>query len=712
MRPIDVGDPVPDIALPSQSGEEVSLGQFRGRRRRPLLLSQGRDRGLHQGGVLVPRRLRRVRRGRRRCPRRQRRLGRVAPRVRRPASAAVHPAVRRLGQPAQGVRRSQDPRRPARPGHLRHRPRRHRPPRLQFPTRRRPPRPGSVGDGQAVGGRGGPGLTLDNASADRHSSRPWQAPLSIGISAGVLVMQLSRRNAVKALLATTAGGLAPAGMAVASEKSGDTGSIEEIKTEVCVIGGGSGGVGAALAAARAGARGAPDRVGVDPRRDVHQCLGPHLGADGRRGRPPARSLRADEARPARRHRCRLRSRGAAARRSRSALRAAGVRLRRSRDARRDGQLHHAVGDHLLRARVRGDRLDAVEAWFAAKRLVIEADVFIDCTADGDVSADAGCEYHMGEDPKSRYDEPSAPENAEMSLNGLTLCYRITDTGVKQKPYLPKGVEEGICPRPAHIVAMPNGDHLVNAVNMIDGNAVLCRAVQRTDARGPSPRAGAFPLAAKPRPGRHFPHHPIRSRQGLWDLDHLGHRSADRSPGDPADPGRLRAQRERLPGRTSRNQKHKDIIAITDHAVDIHGRKGRLYEVPNGPYGVPYRCLLPRGVRQPDDRQPGRQFLPRRRVELPAVPHDDDPRPSRRQRRGHVRPGARRAPRAGRQQTATGTAIAGRRDIGVRPPAGHLGSQVAIVGESRPWTWHPRFRVSRKTCRRERRDASDRFSPSS
>ena len=33
----------------------------------------------------------------------------------------------------------------------------------------------------------------------------------------------------------------------------------------------------------------------------------------------------------------------------------------------------------------------------------------------------------------------------------------------------------------------------------------------------------------------------------------------------------------------------------DHAIDLHGRKGRLYEVPNGPYGVPYRCLLPVGV---------------------------------------------------------------------------------------------------------------------
>ncbi len=46
----------------------------------------------------------------------------------------------------------------------------------------------------------------------------------------------------------------------------------------------------------------------------------------------------------------------------------------------------------------------------------------------------------------------------------------------------------------------------------------------------------------------------------------------------------------------KGQTHPDIIAITDHAVDVHGRKGRLYEVSNGPYGIPYRCLLPRGVR--------------------------------------------------------------------------------------------------------------------
>lgn len=43
------------------------------------------------------------------------------------------------------------------------------------------------------------------------------------------------------------------------------------------------------------------------------------------------------------------------------------------------------------------------------------------------------------------------------------------------------------------------------------------------------------------------------------------------------------------------QKHTDIIAIADHAIDIHGRKGR-HQCMTGPYGVPFRCLLPKGVR--------------------------------------------------------------------------------------------------------------------
>ncbi|MCX7427913.1 MAG: FAD-dependent oxidoreductase [Planctomycetia bacterium] len=407
-------------------------------------------------------------------------------------------------------------------------------------------------------------------------------------------MQLSRRSAVKALLATTAGGWTPASMAIASERQGAIGSIEEIKTEVCVIGGGSGGVGAALAAARAGARvllieSESILGGTSTNAWVHTWE-PTAGADGlpreiyeRMRQDPLGVTIADYDR-------------GAPRRGGQGLpfepRTFDFAVREMLDE--TGKCTTLLGTTFCGTRVRGDRLQTVEAWFAAKRLVIEADVFVDCTADGYVSASAGCEYQMGEDPKSLYSEPSAPENAEMALNGLTLCYRITDTGVNQKPYLPKGVKEGICPRPAHIVAMPNGDHLVNAVNMIDGNAVLC--VQYSELMREAQRRVLEHFHWLQNPGPGDTSHTTRlvrgTGYGTWTISgvapRIGVRETRRILGDY-----VLNENDCQAGVA--NQKHKDIIAITDHSVDIHGRKGRLYELPNGPYGVPYRCLLPRGV---------------------------------------------------------------------------------------------------------------------
>jgi hypothetical protein len=43
------------------------------------------------------------------------------------------------------------------------------------------------------------------------------------------------------------------------------------------------------------------------------------------------------------------------------------------------------------------------------------------------------------------------------------------------------------------------------------------------------------------------------------------------------------------------QTEPDIITIADHALDRHGEGGRCPEV-HEPYGVPYRCLIPKGWR--------------------------------------------------------------------------------------------------------------------
>jgi len=404
-------------------------------------------------------------------------------------------------------------------------------------------------------------------------------------------MDMDRRTAAKAVFATAAGGMALPALA----RQTMAGAAEErIRTQVCVVGGGSGGIGAALAAARAGARVVlieREAIlgGTTTMAWIHTWE-PVSGANGiprelyeAMKRDPLAVTEPDYAKGSPR-------RGGASLpfEPRALVRAA----REALDA--TGKCHVLLGATFCRAQVRGDRIAAVEVWFHGRRLVVEADQFIDCTADGDLCADAGCEHHVGEDPRARYQEPSAPEKAGPWLNGCTLVYRITDTGVKQEPHLPRDIPEGLCPKPVHIVALPNGDHLLNAVNMIDGDALLHTDYSRLMREAHRRVIEHFHWLQRldPKRGLRWTRYTGGRGYGTWAISgiapRIGVRETRRIVGDY-----VLTEHDCRSG--LRGQKHTDIIAISDHAVDLHGRKGRLYEVPNGPYGVPYRCLLPKGV---------------------------------------------------------------------------------------------------------------------
>jgi hypothetical protein len=407
-------------------------------------------------------------------------------------------------------------------------------------------------------------------------------------------MHITRRTATKAILASTAGAPFLATTSALGAEA-DRAPEERLRTQVCVIGGGSGGIGASLAAARAGAEVVlleRDAIlgGTTTTAWVHTWE-PVRGADGI-PRDLYEVMRADPTAITEPDY----AKGAPRRGGRSLPfepRALVYAARRLLSA--TGRCRVLLGATFCRARVEGDRLKAVEAWFSGKRLVVEADVFLDCTADGDLCAAAGCDYHLGEDPRSRYNEPTAPKDAGMHLNGLTLCYRITDTGVKQKPYLPEDIPEGICPRPVHVVAMPCGDHLLNAVDMLDGNALLEWEYSRLMHEAHRRVLEHFFWLQRLDPEREprWTRHTNGAGYGTWAIagiaPRIGVRESRRILGDY-----VLTEHDCRAG--AAGQKHNDLVAICDHAVDIHGRKGRLYEVPNGPYGVPYRCLLPRGVR--------------------------------------------------------------------------------------------------------------------
>jgi hypothetical protein len=412
-------------------------------------------------------------------------------------------------------------------------------------------------------------------------------------------VDITRRTINKALLLAAAGPLATqirggARTTVASAQSPSAVPAERLRTEVCVVGGGSGGIGAALAAARAGAQvvlveSESILGGTSTNAWVHSWE-PTSGADGL-PREIYEQMQHDPLGVS----CQDYARGAP-RRGGTSLpfepRVFDLTVRRLLQG--TGNCTTLLGTTFFQARRDHDRIHSIDVWYAGKRLTIEADVFIDSTADGDLSVSAGCEFRLGEDATDLFGEPSAPATPSNALNGLTLCYRISDTGTPQKPYLPSDIEEGICPRPVHIVVMPNGDHLLNAVDMIDGNALLATEYS------------ALMYEATRRVMEHFhwlqrlpADDPSRWTRfvrgqgyGTWAITgiapRIGVRESRRVIGDYT-----LNEHDCLAGIP--NQRHTDIIAITDHAVDIHGQHSRLYEVPNGPYGIPYRCLLPQGL---------------------------------------------------------------------------------------------------------------------
>jgi hypothetical protein len=408
-------------------------------------------------------------------------------------------------------------------------------------------------------------------------------------------MACNRRTAAKTFLA----GLAASSMPTLAHGAEDAfchdGPCETLKTQVCVIGGGSGGTGAALAAARTGAEVVLlERESILGGTSTNAWVCNWEPATGVNGIPkeiyaamqadPLGVTYPDYQRGVQR-------RGG----QRSPFEPRAFNLAALRLLNATERCRILLGVTFHRAHVQNDRITAVEAWFHGKHLRIEAEIFIDSTADGDVCADAGCEFHLGEDPKSLYQEPSAPEKADATLNSMTLCYRITDTGAPQKPYLPSDIPEGLCPKPVYVMPMPNGDHILNAVDMLNGNALLYedhgRLMYEAHRRVIEHFHWLQTLDPKANPG--WTSFTNGKGYSTWAISgvapRIGIRESRRFLGDY-----VLTEQDCQAG--VRNQKHSDIVALTDHAVDVHGHKGRLYEVPNGAYGVPFRCLLPKGMK--------------------------------------------------------------------------------------------------------------------
>ena len=215
---------------------------------------------------------------------------------------------------------------------------------------------------------------------------------------------------------------------------------------------------------------------------------------------------------------------------------------------------------------------------------VTADVYCDATGDVELCAAAGCDLRLGSDGQGVYGEPDAPPESTSELNGVTLVYRVAPAAAAAlEP--PGDLPERCWWQPefpvAQITALPGGDWHVNMLPTMEGSEhrTLGREAAEAECRR---RVWAHWRWTQARWPEFADHHVV------WIAPRLGVREGPRVVTDY-----VLTEHDLLAGLSA--QPHDDIVALADHAMDTHGNvHGRGCGEVAEPYGIPFRCLLPRG----------------------------------------------------------------------------------------------------------------------
>lgn len=216
---------------------------------------------------------------------------------------------------------------------------------------------------------------------------------------------------------------------------------------------------------------------------------------------------------------------------------------------------------------------------------VTAHTWIDATADVALAHTAGCTTRLGQESQAVYHEPHAPETDNDQLNATTLIYRVTPRESPAIDPLPADIPAECWWREEFPVAAvneyPDGDRNINMLPTMEG--------RETWRLGP---AAAY-AECRRRALAHWHHFQstfaeFQHYRLSWIAPELGVRETRRLVGR-----QVLTEHDLDAG--LHGQHHDDIICIADHTKDTHG-EGRSLEASNElnwPYGVPFRCLLPR-----------------------------------------------------------------------------------------------------------------------
>lgn len=228
---------------------------------------------------------------------------------------------------------------------------------------------------------------------------------------------------------------------------------------------------------------------------------------------------------------------------------------------------------------KGNKVTAVIAERGSEKVTVETEYFVDATGSIVLARMAGCEYFVGSESAETYNEPSAPMKRNMNINGTTYVFRITKTDD------PNYIDE-IPPKYLNFDATehlrtiscfntyPNGDINVNMLPTMSGEKYI-ELGDRADFTG---HAIVY----------HYWHY-LQEYKGM-----RGYKLVKIFDAAIREDYRLvgkyvLTENDIRKGVIAQDLQDR-IVAVADHALDMHGKGGGGGEVII-PYGLPIDCAI-------------------------------------------------------------------------------------------------------------------------
>jgi len=227
-----------------------------------------------------------------------------------------------------------------------------------------------------------------------------------------------------------------------------------------------------------------------------------------------------------------------------------------------------------------------------KEINLSAKIYIDASGDIVLAREAGCDYSIGSDTKADYNEPSAPEIKENTLNGVSLIFVIGKKETLAVDEIPeeyknidlsnwKNFDNGDSVTISFITKYNNGDLCVNMLPTMEGWEYYELGERAYE-------------VSKARVYYYFNYLQRKYGMDKYEIKYIFPKLGVRES------YRLKAEYVLNENDIRIGLDNKDLanrfIAIADHPLDTHGSKNSGLSSVNQPYGIPYEVMLPKEIK--------------------------------------------------------------------------------------------------------------------